>query len=202
MKDFELTETKFFKRIGSGNDISHEDMQVHFEQFVANTMTLCRSNGNVNAALGTLAFADTELSFCVYSTNSVVAFFVTFIRKMMKFLTCHPHHHVAHISNIGHNIEAPPASPPTMCWTGKASDLVELIYGIVETKSINNGETPLKEVAKYTYDMFGVKAKNCYQIYNDMNLRKNDSRTYYLDSMSDLVNRRMEMDEELERARR
>ena len=87
-------------------------------------------------------------------------------------------------------------------WTGKASDLVEILYGIDELGCINDGETPLKDVAAYFYNMLGVNAKECYHIYADMKMSKNESRTYFLDKMQERVNRRMEMDEERERMRR
>ena len=57
-------------------------------------------------------------------------------------------------------------------WTGKASDLVEILYGIDELGCINDGETPLKEIAAYFY------------------------------KMQERVNRRMDLDEERERMRR
>jgi len=87
-------------------------------------------------------------------------------------------------------------------WTGKASDLVEILYGIDELGCINDGETPLKEIAAYFYKMLGVNAKECYHIYADMKMRKNESRTYFLDKMQERVNRRMDLDEERERMRR
>lgn len=80
--------------------------------------------------------------------------------------------------------------------------LVELIYGIDELGCVNDGEIPLKEVAAYFYKMLGVNAKECYHIYADMKMRKNESRTYFLDRMQERVNRRMEQDEERERMRR
>lgn len=67
---------------------------------------------------------------------------------------------------------------------------------------VNDGEIPLKEVAAYFYKMLGVNAKECYHIYADMKMRKNESRTYFLDRMKERVNRRMDQDEERERMRR
>ena len=89
-----------------------------------------------------------------------------------------------------------------MRWTGKASDLVELIYGISEMGCINGGEASLKEIASYCYKVFGVKAKGCYNIYNDIKMRKSESRTYFLDRAAEKVNKRMLLDEERERQRR
>ena len=39
-------------------------------------------------------------------------------------------------------------------------------------------------------------------IYNDIKMRKNESRTYFLDRAAEKVNRRMLLDEERERMRR
>lgn len=94
------------------------------------------------------------------------------------------------------------ADAPPLRWTGKASDLVELIYGISEMGCINGGEASLKEIASYCYKVFGVQAKGCYHIYNDIKMRKNESRTYFLDRAAEKVNRRMLLDEERERMRR
>ena len=95
-----------------------------------------------------------------------------------------------------------PADAPPLRWTGKASDLVELIYGISEMGCINGGEASLKEIASYCYKVFGVQAKGCYHIYNDIKMRKSESRTYFLDRAAEKVNKRMLLDEERERQRR
>lgn len=79
---------------------------------------------------------------------------------------------------------------------------MEILYGIDKLGRINVGETPLKDVATYFYNMLGVNAKECYHIYADMKKRKNESRIYFLDKMQERLNRRMEMNEERERKRR
>ena len=89
-----------------------------------------------------------------------------------------------------------------MRWTGKASDLVEILYGMAEMGCINDGEITVGELAAFFYSLFNVEAKDCYRIYSDLKLRKNDSRTYFLDKMQEKLNRRMDMDEERERTRR
>lgn len=132
---------------------------------------------------------------------------LAFIRKMMQQIK-------AGISNmLSSSVSASASTAAKMVgkkkdgvtpirWTGKASDLVEILYGIDELGCINDVETPLKDVAAYFYNMLGVNAKECYHIYADMKMRKNESRTYFLDKMQERVNRRMEMDEERERMRR
>ena len=108
---------------------------------------------------------------------------LSFIRKMMQQVK----------SGISNMLSVPAATNASskkkdnitspIRWTGKASDLVEILYGIDELGCINDGETPLKEIAAYFYKMLGVNAKECYHIYADMKMRKNESRTYFLDKM-------------------
>lgn len=129
---------------------------------------------------------------------------LAFVRRMLKIITI-PHSQVPPLSSIPYKDEKKddtPADAPPMRWTGKASDLVELIYGVSEMGCINGGEASLKEIAAYFYKVFGVQAKGCYNIYNDIKMRKNESRTYFLDRAAEKVNRRMLLDEERERMRR
>ena len=129
---------------------------------------------------------------------------LAFVRKMLKHLVL-PHSQVPPLSSIPSKDEKKndtPAEASPMRWTGKASDLVELIYGVSEMGCINGGEASLKEIATYFYKVFGVQAKGCYNIYNDIKMRKNESRTYFLDRAAEKVNKRMLLDEERERMRK
>ena len=86
--------------------------------------------------------------------------------------------------------------------TGNTLDLVELIYGLDEMGCINNGETSLKELSAALYEFFGIKTKECYRYYSAIKLRKNTSRTYFLDKMLVKLNEKIRHDEEMERMRR
>lgn len=99
------------------------------------------------------------------------------------------------------NYHSLPTPVPALHWTGRASDLVEILYGMSEMGCINDGEIPVGELAAFFYSLFNVEAKDCYRIYSDLKLRKNNSRTYFLDKMQEKLNRRMDMDER-ERTRR
>lgn len=57
-------------------------------------------------------------------------------------------------------------------WTGKIVDLVELLYALDTCNSINNGEIGVEELAEKLSEFFGVKIKNCYNIYMNMKRRK------------------------------
>ena len=78
-----------------------------------------------------------------------------------------------------------------LCWTGKATDLVELLYALDTCDCINDGEIGVEELADVLSEIFGVEIKNCYNVYMNMKRRKDDSRTYFLDELREKLNKRM-----------
>ena len=76
-------------------------------------------------------------------------------------------------------------------WTGKATDLVELLYALDTCDCINDGEIGVEELADALSEIFGVEIKNCYNVYMNMKRRKDDSRTYFLNELREKLNTRM-----------
>ena len=76
-------------------------------------------------------------------------------------------------------------------WTGKATDLVELLYALDTCDCINDGEIGIEELADALSEIFGVEIKNCYNVYMNIKRRKDDSRTYFLDELREKLNKRM-----------
>ena len=213
MKHQLLTETKFFKLLEVTDSADHSQLQEEYHAFIGRVIELSQQAHVEQEAMHSLVFAETELQFhpllhsasecalCVYVKKALA-----FIRKMMQQIKAGISNMLSSsvsssVSTAAKTVGKKNATTPIR-WTGKASDLVEILYGIDELGCINDGETPLKDVAAYFYNMLGVNAKECYHIYADMKMRKNESRTYFLDKMQERVNRRMEMDEERERMRR
>lgn len=208
MEHLILTETEFFRLID--NPDSRTELGAAYNEFTTAVVSLCTGVASPCHPLPALSYAETELQYhkalqdmntdhCVYVRKALA-----FVRRMLKHLVL-PHSQVPPLSSIPCKDEKKddaPADAPPMRWTGKASDLVELIYGVSEMGCINGGEASLKEIAAYFYKVFGVQAKGCYNIYNDIKMRKNESRTYFLDRAAEKVNRRMLLDEERERMRR
>lgn len=85
----------------------------------------------------------------------------------------------------------PVKSAKKLRWTGKATDLVELLYALDTCDCINNGEIGVEELADAFSEIFGVEIKNCYNVYMNMKRRKDDSRTYFLDELREKLNKRM-----------
>lgn len=208
MEHLILTETEFFRLID--NPDSRTELGAAYNEFTTAVVSLCTGAASLCHPLPALSYAETELQYhkTIRDTNTEHSIYVrkalAFVRRMLKIITM-PHSQVPPLSSIPYKDEKKddtPADAPPMRWTGKASDLVELIYGVSEMGCINGGEASLKEIAAYFYKVFGVQAKGCYNIYNDIKMRKNESRTYFLDRAAEKVNRRMLLDEERERMRR
>ena len=208
MEHLILTETEFFRLID--NPDSRTELGAAYNEFTTAVVSLCTGAASLCHPLPALSYAETELQYhkAIRDTNTEHSIYVrkalAFVRRMLKIITI-PHSQVPPLSSIPYKDEKKddtPADAPPMRWTGKASDLVELIYGVSEMGCINGGEASLKEIAAYFYKVFGVQAKGCYNIYNDIKMRKNESRTYFLDRAAEKVNRRMLLDEERERMRR
>lgn len=209
MKHQLLTETKFFKLLESAGNADQSKLQEEYHAFIGHVIELGQQAHVQQEALLSLVFAETELQYHPLLRSEAECGLGLYVKKALSFIRKMIQQVKSGISNM---LSAPAAtnassrkkdnSTSPIRWTGKASDLVEILYGIDELGCINDGETPLKEIAAYFYKMLGVNAKECYHIYADMKMRKNESRTYFLDKMQERVNRRMDLDEERERMRR
>jgi hypothetical protein len=91
----------------------------------------------------------------------------------------------------GHLSALPIKSAKKFHWTGKVTDLVELLYALDTCNCINNGEIGVEELADALSEIFGAEIKNCYNVYMNMKRRKHDSRTYFLDELREKLNKRM-----------
>ena len=202
-----MTETEFFRLID--NPGSRTGLNAAYNEFTMAVVSLCTGAASPYHPLPALSYAEAELQYhkALQGTDTDHGVYVrkalAFVRKMLKHLAL-PHSQVPPLSSPSKDEKKNDtlADIPPMRWTGKASDLVELIYGVSEMGCINGGEASLKEIAAYFYNVFGVQAKGCYNIFGDIKMRKNESRTYFLDRAAEKVNKRMLLDEERERIRK
>lgn len=194
-----LTETTFFNYINTqtNGDADLQVLQNAYNEFVASVINLCQSaeaKCSVNIAF---IFAETELQYHRLLTVGNVG---TYIKKALAFLR----------KMMRHHFELPPPPAQTkeenheLRWTGSVVEMVEMIYGFDELRCINNGEFGIKEMLTRFGKVFGMNLNDtqCYNTYKDMKRRKNDSRTYFFDKLSEKLNDRMDRDDERERMRR
>ena len=76
-------------------------------------------------------------------------------------------------------------------WTGSKISLIELIYALHSTNSINNGNIDLKELVKFSEQLFNIKLGDYSRTYLDIRMRKT-GRTKFLDTLKQSLLKRME----------
>ncbi|HUH19360.1 RteC domain-containing protein [Albibacterium sp.] len=81
-------------------------------------------------------------------------------------------------------------------WTGNQSDLVELLYALVESGTFNNGNVKIKTVILYFQTIFQVDLKYYYHKFTDISNRKKE-RTVFLDKLKAGLIRKMDSKNEL-----
>lgn len=77
-------------------------------------------------------------------------------------------------------------------WTGTTADLVELIYALIETKHINEGEIDLNEAVDLFCTIFSYKVKDCYDTFRAIRRRVGKDRTHFIDEMKEKLLQRMD----------
>ena len=204
-----LAETEFFALI---NEAGNGCLETAYGGFIKAVISLCHENNDRNSTAVVLAYTENELQHhhTLYSATAgcqrslYVRKALSFVRKMQKHLAA-GHAQVSPLNpiQISHTPKvATTATTTALQWTGNTLDLVELIYGLSEMGCIDNGETPLKVLAPALYEFFGLDTKECYRYYSAIKLRKNPSRTYFIDKMQKKLNEKIRRDEELEQMRR
>ncbi len=207
MNYFLLAETDFFRQINEAGDCN---MEKAYTAFATQVIELCIGSPDTNRTIIALAYIEIELQHHpvrnLPEEKKEIANYVSkalsFVRKMQKFLAAPQ---VPPLTSNIHPTVIPTAKSKTqksLQWTGNTLDLVELVYGLSEMGCIDNGETPLKVLAPALYEFFGLDTKECYRYYSAIKLRKNPSRTYFIDKMQKKLNEKIRRDEELERMRR
>ena len=207
MKEYSiLTRTDFFGILNGETELASACIHQAYHDFVEHIIECCMGRRAVDNVHVALAFAEIELRFLIDIVEEEMRIHakkaIAFIRKMMQLASQH-HSEVPPLTSKIHPTHITAAkseTPKSLQWTGNTLDLVELIYGLSEMGCIDNGETPLKVLAPALYEFFGLDTKECY--YSAIKLRKNPSRTYFIDKMQKKLNEKIRRDEELEQMRR
>ena len=206
MDYFILTDTEFFRQITNEKDGCK--LTSAYCDFIKTVFDLCIGTASRYELLFAITYTETELqSLCEtcrlnpdINKESDPCFLYT--RKALSFIRHTLKHMQTQVPPLSttDNKNQPPVIPYQ--WTGSTVELVELIYGLIEMRSIHNGETSITDLTSFISSQFGIEIKDCYSAYVDMKRRKNDSRTYYLDKMRERLNRRMLLDDEREQMRK
>ncbi len=76
------------------------------------------------------------------------------------------------------------------------SNFVELVYSLIENRSIEYGNVKVNEFASYLGAIFGIDVKDASDTYTStIKKRKSDSRTTFLDRLGYVFNRKMDIED-------
>jgi len=198
-----LTNTEFFKLVSKRTNCSK--ITVAYNDFIKHVFYLYTDSCNVCELFFVLTYTEVELQSLsehnrrnssknieLSKNSSCLRKAIFLIHNILRNLQMHQQCIPLPLLNS----EPQKFTDSKFKWTGSVVELVELIYGFIEMRSINNGETPITELASFVSEQFGLEIKDCYSAYVDIKRRKNDSRTYYLDKMRERLNQRMDLDDE------
>ncbi len=84
--------------------------------------------------------------------------------------------HIENYLNADSKVE--PSTTSNLKWTDSKAALVELIYAIHRTGSINNGGVELKELCQVFENSLNVELKDIYKTFHEISLRKKERVKY------------------------
>ena len=87
--------------------------------------------------------------------------------------------------------DKPMERPSKLFWTGSKTDLIELIYALHSSNSINSGTVDIKELAAHFEHFYNVDLGNYYHTFIEIRSRKT-GRTKFLDKLIEMLKQRME----------
>lgn len=96
--------------------------------------------------------------------------------------------------------DAAPVNEAQIIWTSNQTDLVELIYALVEAGAFNNGNIDIKNLVMYFQNVFQIDLNHYYHKYTDITNRKKE-RTVFIDKLKTSLLRRMDDKFELKEPR-
>lgn len=204
MDYFVFTGSSFFQQISRAGETC--DYNALYNEFSQAVFRLYTASGNYHELLLTLIYTEIELQFLYehrlsHDANERKEYAykaIHLVRNTLELLK----NQVPPLPAAPMTSADLPMPPQSLQWTGNAVDLVEVLYGLDTMGCINNGETPIGELASFFYSLFGIDSKECYRFYTDIKHRKNESRTYFLDKMQKRMNERMQREDEREMQRR
>lgn len=95
------------------------------------------------------------------------------------------------LSNLLKSEGAQTRSSPALTWTGSKTDLIEMIYALQYSESLNNGSADIKLIASTFENLFNVSLGDYYRIFLNIRLRKN-STTSFLDMLKQKLHDRID----------
>jgi len=86
--------------------------------------------------------------------------------------------------------------PGGIRWTGDVINLAELGYGLYHTSQLNNGSAGIGEIFRWLENVFGVTIGIPAKRFGEIRSRKRVSRTKFIDEIKEVLERKLEKEDE------
>lgn len=189
MDVFSLTETEFFRKLTEGKN---DNLHIAYKDFVLQVSELCNKEPHKGCVITALLFVEVEISHLQTAAQrqAINDSLTIFITKALNFVR----HTITHYKDLS-------AIPVTedkvidgidLRWTEKKVALVELGYAFKVAKCFGENIS-VKEIVSKLARLFNVEMTEnyIYKKYNEIRVRGRESRTYFIDMLTDMLNRHM-----------
>ena len=176
-----LTETDFFRDMETGNTAN---IKMDYEKFIDMTVTQCKKAVSKIEINIMLAYTEAELMMYKEQNGALGAY----ANKAILLLK--------EIQGMADEFVKDTPQQLQIEWTGQTTELVELIYALKESGSVNNGEIPIGKMCDMLFTLFGRKPiKDYARLYVGIKERETDySYTYFIDKMRRKLNEKIKAD--------
>lgn len=194
MDVFSLTETEFFRKLTEGKN---DNLHIAYKDFVLQVSELCNKERHKGCVITALLFVEVEISHLQTAAQrqTINNGLTEFITKALNFVR----HAITHYKDL-------PAIPVSeekildgidLRWTEKKVALVELGYAFKVAKCFGENIS-VKEIVSKLARLFKVEMTDnyIYKKYNEIRVRGKESRTYFIDMLTDMLNRHMSCQDE------
>lgn len=189
MDVFSLTETEFFQKLTEGKN---DNLHIAYKDFVLQVSELCHKESHKGCVITALLLVEVEISYLQTSAQrqEINDALTAFITKALNFIR----HTITHYKDLA----VIPVSEDKIIdevnlkWTEKKVALVELGYAFKVAKCFGENIS-VKEIVSKLARLFNVEMTEnyIYKKYNEIRVRGKESRTYFIDMLTDMLNRHM-----------
>jgi len=133
-------------------------------------------------------FVDEQFSTCQDTTVSTIIAYdmlIVYLQQEIEKLQ----------SNTDTKINPMKQSSSQLFWTGSKTELIELIYALHSSGTINSGTADIKELATMFEQVFNIELGNYYHTFIEIRARKS-SKTKFLDWLTEVLIRRFKDSDE------
>lgn len=189
MDVFSLTETEFFRKLTEGKN---DNLHIAYKDFVLQVSELCHKESHKGYVITALLLVEVEISYLQTSAQrqEINEALTAFITKALNFIR----HTITHYKDLAllPIADEKIIDEVNLKWTEKKVALVELGYAFKVAKCFGENIS-VKEIVSKLARLFNVDMTEnyIYKKYNEIRVRGKESRTYFIDMLTDMLNRHM-----------